>query len=99
MKSKIYDVIVYGNNTIRLPNELLEGLNIRQGTKLIIKKTEDIGFVVCKDEYYSSWITRLNQECEALDIASKQKAELFFKEISKMFKGEGEKTKEEIQKV
>lgn len=98
MKSKIYDVVVYGNGTMRLPNELLRDLNIQQGTKLIIKTTKDIGFVVCKDENYSSWITRLNQECEALDLVSKKKAEELFKQISSMFK-EKEEKKEEIQKV
>jgi len=67
MGVKIKIIQLYGNGTIRLPQDILNKLNLKKGDKLVITAKHD-GFVVCKIEDYSqNWMDRFDVEFRELD--------------------------------
>ena len=81
-------ITVYSNGTIRLPQELINKLDLKKGTKLVIEAKYD-GFVACKIEYYQSWVDKLDRELLELDAHSRK---IFAKRINNINNRDKDKT-------
>ena len=87
-EDKIKIIKLYKNGTIRLPQEIINKLNLKHNDKLAIECKRD-GFVVCNIKNYSrNWTDRFDKEWREFDIEIRR---MFTKRINMLNKKE-EKT-------
>ena len=81
---------MYGNGTIRLPQNLIDKLRMKKGDKLVVSEKHD-GFVVCKIEDYSqNWMDKFDREWRELDAELRR---IFTKDLNTSNKKYKEKEK------